>query len=68
LGSGRWPGRLTVRKAQFPSGKGRPEKQMPAAERQQETETGSAALPPRVLHNWPDTASAEPERGLTRVG
>src|SRR5438132_1202156 len=61
-------GKPTVRKAQFLGGNRMIEKQMPAAETQQETGTRWSAPPPVVPHNWPDTGpGARPERGLTRI-
>ena len=68
LGSGRAPGRLTVREAQFPSGKGRPEKLCRRPKGSRKPRPGKRHLPSLVSHNWPDTAYAEPERVLTRVG
>ena len=46
-------GKPTVRKAQLSGGNRMIEKQMPAAETQQETGTRWSAPPPAVPHNWP---------------
>ena len=62
-------GKPTVRKAQFLGGNRMIEKQMPAAETQQETGTRWSAPPPVVPYNWPDTGSVPGrESVLTRSG
>lgn len=43
-----------------------PKKQMPAAERRQETEMRSISPPLVVSHNWPDTGR-EPVRARKRA-
>jgi hypothetical protein len=61
-------GKPTVRKARVRGGNRVTEKQMPVAERRQETGAHWLAPPPAVLDNWPDTGpGARARKGADAV-